>query len=174
MAYEHAGEHREHEAERGGAAAGGGDDAGAGAEAAQAPADAEHGSADDEGRIEVGPARQVEANVKPGLRAAADPRVCERVDGDGAGHDEREAGVPAVERIEEADDPRRLGHARDHQPSAEQRAGQGRAGERGHPAARDRRHDSLPAIIAVIAPVIMKVTTATSERADPRDSPQTP
>ncbi len=64
-------------------------------------------------------------------------------------------------------------HPRDRRPGAEQGAGEHCGRERGHrrPGTARRRHDSLPATIAVIAPVAMNVATATSERGDRRESP---
>jgi hypothetical protein len=81
-----------------------------------------------------------------------------------------------MQRVEKVRDARRLGHSRDHESGAEQRAGERSDRERGYarPSMYRGRHDSLPAIIAVIAPVIMNVATAISERPDHRESPHTP
>ena len=73
--------------------------------------------------IDVLAGRQVKLDVEPrSLAVLADPAERDRVDEDRAAHHEREARIPAVQRVEEADDLRRLGHARDQQAAAEQAA----------------------------------------------------
>ena len=177
---EHAGEHRADEHDRGEAPARGRDQRRSGAQPAEPPADAEQRRAGDQGRVEIAACREVERRVEP--RGAAAPQhqpVQQGVGDHPPAHHERQARVPPTGDVEEADHLRGLGHARDQQARAEQRAAHRGEHQRHDLAAAaadrgGRDHDTPPAITAVITPVVMKVATATSERADIRDRPHTP
>jgi hypothetical protein len=171
----HAGEHREDERDGARVSARRRDQPGSRTRTGEPPSDPEQRGARDERQIDVLPRREVEDRVEPRIASSLhDEPGQECIHDDRTTHDERERRIPRG-GIEEAADLVRQRHARDDETRPEQRAAREREHDRHDTAACSTgSHDSTPRSVAAIAPVVMKVATATRERCDRRESPHTP
>jgi hypothetical protein len=109
--------------------------------------------------------RQVHCVAEEGLGAALCEHEREEPHQHRAAHDEGKRGIPGAENVEKADHLARIGHAREDETDAEDKA----CGESGEGA-----HGKCLATNTVAMPARMNAAVATSERGESRDSPHTP
>ena len=98
----------------------------AGTEAGQPPTHTEQRRAAQQQRVYAGCPGRMEGRGQQRSAAPAAQREAQRRHRDGAGHNQRQAGVPVADDIEEADDLGGVDHGGNHQPQPEHQPGQQR------------------------------------------------